>query len=441
MTSSNANAGMPPVAKPTSPETAVAPQPRTVLRAMLIVCALAGLGLSALLALMSADPGAGWASGLCSAGDGFGCGHALSSSAATVIGPFKATHLGLAYFGIHLLWYLIVGIPNRQGRSWQLLIVLIGVAGLFGSLTYTAIMIWRLPTICQFCLTVHVVNLAMVVLGMVAWFKPRIDVAPVARPTRGVALGTLGSGFGFAIFAVVAAVGYQNQQAAFRLQTLYMDVVNDAEYIVWDWSRQDRHEIAVSARDQQIGPTDAPHTLVVFSDFDCDKCAGFHGVAEKLVSGFAPDIRIVFKHYPVSQQCNPYVDRAFHPQACTSARVFIAAQRIADEQQVKDLANLLYQNRTHLYTHEYLVNAVGLDWSAIEKQMQTDQSIDAQLQGDIEMAHDMGVDGTPTFFLNGQRLSRWMITTPGPQIEPDYQATNKLWETLLGRAMTSKASN
>ena len=169
--------------------------------------------------------------------------------------------------------------------------------------------------------------------------------------------------------------------------------------------------------------------------------AGFHGVAEKLVSGFAPDIRIVFKHYPVSQQCNPYVDRAFHPQACTSARVFIAAQRIADEQQVKDLANLLYQNRTHLYTHEYLVNAVGLDWSAIEKQMQTNQSIDTQLQADIELAHDMGVDGTPTFFLNGQRLSRWMITTTGLQIEPDYQATNQLWETLLGRAMTSKASN
>jgi len=434
MNPSNANTGAPPVAKPTDPVNTVAPQARTVLRALLLLCALAGLGISALLALMSADPGAGWASGLCSAGDGFGCGHALSSSAATVIGPFKATHLGLAYFGIHLLWYLIVGIPNRQGRVWQLLMVLIGVAGLFGSLTYTAIMIWRLPTICQFCLAVHVVNLLMVVLGMFAWFKPRIDgAAAVARPTRGVALGTFGAGFGFAIFAVVAAVGYQNQQVAFRLQFLYMDIVNDAEYIVWDWSRQDQHEIAVGERDHQIGPVDARHTLVVFSDFDCDKCAGFHGVAEKLVSRFAPDIRVVYKHFPVSQKCNPHVERAFHPQACASARVFIAAQRIGSEQQVKDLANLLYQNRTHLYTHEYLVNAVGLDWPEIEKRIRDDKAVEHQLQGDIALANDMGVEGTPAFFLNGKRLSRWMITTTGAQISPDIQATNKLWETLLGR--------
>jgi len=441
MNPSNANTGAPPVAKPTDPVNAVAPQARTVLRALLLLCALAGLGLSALLALMSADPGAGWASGLCSAGDGFGCGHALSSSAATVIGPFKATHLGMAYFGLHLLWYLIVGIPNRRGRIWQLLMVLIGVAGLFGSLTYTAIMIWRLPTICQFCLAVHVVNLLMVLLGMVAWFKPRIDsAAAVARPTRGVALATLGAGFGFAIFAIVAAVGYQNQQAAFRLQALYMDVVNDAEYIVWDWSRQDQHEITVSARDHQIGPADAPHTLVVFSDFDCDKCAGFHGVAEKLVNGFSPDIRVVFKHYPVSQKCNPHVERAFHPQACASARVFIAAQRSANEQQVSDLANLLYQNRTHLYTHEYLVDAVGLDWSEIERRKKDDKTVEQQLLGDIELANEIGVEGTPTFFLNGKRLSRWMITTTGAQMSPDFEATNKLWESLLGRAIAGKAS-
>lgn len=412
---------------------------RAALRFMLVLCALAGFGLSALLAAMSADPGAGWASGICTAGDGFGCTHALNSQFARVVGPITATHLGLAYFGMHLLWYGVVGIPNRSGRTWQLLIALVGVAGLFASATYVAIMVWRLPTMCQFCLAVHAVNLIMVTLGVMAWFKPRIDgAASTARPTRGMALGTISAGLAMALFAVVAVVGYQNQQAAFRLQSLYLGVVNDIDYIVWDCARQAQHEIPVYESDHQLGPADAANTLVVFSDFECAKCAGFHANAARLAAGFAPDVRIVFKHYPVSQKCNPHVERAFHPTACDAARAAIAVQQVANEEQSLAFTNLLFKNSEQLYSIEYLVKAAGVDASAFAKAYEDEATIEAALNRDIEIAHRIGVIGTPTFFLNGKQLSRWMIQTTDARPQPDFAATTKLWERLLNRPLNGK---
>lgn len=421
---------------------------QSLLRILLIGLAIAGCGVTGLLAtrsLPSTTPESRHDMPLCTPSARVNCDYVLSSPWAKV-GPFPVASLGFVYFAALAAWFLLVGIPNRRGRFWHLVPLLLATAGGCGSLWFVYVMAVHLPVWCTWCLAVHVVN-ALLWLAVVAawpWLMRKVRVATgkaagAAEATEpvypsSVRAGVVLGGTASAVLMVLLASLVLTHQAAARLfQLKYLDATNNAAYIAWRHSESVRREIPIRPDDPSYGAAEAPFTLVVFSDFECANCAVFHHNVLRLVSQFPQRLRCVFKHFPVSARCNPHVGAGLHFFACEAARAAEAARACGSPKQTQQYYSLLHRVHSRFADQPYLglARSIGIDADAFAAAM-ADAASDRRVREDIELGHRLGVEGTPALFLNGRRLSTWRIVTRDAHPRMDVDKTLRLWERLLG---------
>lgn len=142
----------------------------------------------------------------------------------------------------------------------------------------------------------------------------------------------------------------------------------------------------------QRGPADAWVTIVEFADFECPYCRAEEPVLADIESTFGADVRLVFKSFPLT---------GIHPDAMASA---IAAQCAADQGRFWELHDLLF--RTALDDATLVADAeqvAGLDVAAWQA-CRGGSTAAARVAADVDLASELGVDGTPTLVVNGVTL-------------------------------------
>lgn len=376
----------------------------------------------------------------CKLTDGVDCSHVLASRWSK-IGFVPTAQIGIIYFACAAVWFIIIGIPNRRGRAWHLLPIALAGCGLIGSGVFLFIMS-RLPVWCTWCAAAHAANLAMFILAIVGWFVAAGEGE--AKPTGARVGAVVGTSAMVGVILLLGGAAYRQQQAAVQFQRLYVDIVNDVDYVIWRHAEAERFDIPVGDDDMTFGRADAPHTLVVFSDFECDACAHLHRESNifGLVASFPDSLRVVFKHYPVCRECNRHVDRDFHFYACDAATAAEAARRVAPRDTALAYWRLLYENRSRFdeNPYAYLAKEAKIDVSRFEEARRNEASRQ-RVETDIELAHRLGVEGTPTLFLDGRRLSQWRIVEKDRPAAIDRDASMRLWRTLLGVSAASQPAS
>ena len=153
--------------------------------------------------------------------------------------------------------------------------------------------------------------------------------------------------------------------------------------------------ISVSADDDPYhGPQNAPITIIEFSDFECPYCAHFHrDTLVPLLEKFPQQVRFVYRDFPLSN---------IHPNAQPAAE---AAQCAFAQGKFWEFHNGIFRNQSRLGNTLYLelVEELGLDEEAFEKCITSGRFAD-EVVGDLNAARDLGVTGTPTFFINGRPM-------------------------------------
>jgi len=141
----------------------------------------------------------------------------------------------------------------------------------------------------------------------------------------------------------------------------------------------------------------------------------------------------VSKHYPVSKQCNPHVGAGLHFFACDAAFAAEAARETGTAEQVRRYHRLLYENSVQFDQSPYVLLAeeAGIDRQGFSTSY-SGEAIHRRVAEDIELAHRLGVEGTPTIFLNNRKLEAWRIVTHDASPRMDVERTLELWERLLG---------
>jgi protein-disulfide isomerase len=140
-----------------------------------------------------------------------------------------------------------------------------------------------------------------------------------------------------------------------------------------------------------IGPADAAITIVEFSDYQCPYCQKWHDqVYEQLMAAYPGKIRLVYRNLPLTQ---------IHPQSMNSAE---AAMCAGDQNAFWKFHDKLFENSDALNDDIYgtIAADLGLDTTAFEKCM-NDHKHQAAIEEDMQFAIDLGVQSTPTFFVNG----------------------------------------
>ncbi len=137
------------------------------------------------------------------------------------------------------------------------------------------------------------------------------------------------------------------------------------------------------------GPASAPVTLVVFSDFECPYCAANQAALARARATFGDSLRVVFRHFPLG----------FHRRAQLAAEAGMAAAAQGKFWPFHDalLSKPGALGRAEL---EAAAREVGLDLPRFRAELEAHRHRDAVLL-DAASGGALGVDGTPTMFVNG----------------------------------------
>jgi protein-disulfide isomerase len=148
----------------------------------------------------------------------------------------------------------------------------------------------------------------------------------------------------------------------------------------------------LSDRDHILGPQRAKIELVEYGDFECSHCARAFIVVEQLRADLGDKLRFAYRHFPLAK---------IHPYARKAAE---AAEAAGAQGQFWEMHDLLFQRSPELENSQLLEYAADLALD-VEK-FQTDLTNDVYLphvEEDFDSGIRSGVNGTPTFFINGNR--------------------------------------
>ncbi len=148
--------------------------------------------------------------------------------------------------------------------------------------------------------------------------------------------------------------------------------------------------IAVPLGGAQRGPSTAKVTIVEFSDFQCPFCARVNPTLEQLLRDYPHDVRILFRHNPLP----------FHDHAALAAEAAVAAERQGKFWEMHDklFAEQSDLDRPALERHAL---QLGLDLTTFRAALDTHAG-QARVDDDLAVGRQLGVRGTPTFFIDGR---------------------------------------
>lgn len=146
------------------------------------------------------------------------------------------------------------------------------------------------------------------------------------------------------------------------------------------------------------GNTDAKVTLTEYADFQCPACAQFHPVLKSIYEEYSSQMAFEFKHFPLV---------SIHAFAVPAAK---AAEAAGQQGKFYEMHDKLFENQgvwsksptPQAYFSQY-AEELGLDVDLFKRHMRA-SLIEDHIQEQFDEAREKGLTGTPSFFLNGERL-------------------------------------
>ncbi|HNC99880.1 MAG TPA: thioredoxin domain-containing protein, partial [Myxococcota bacterium] len=158
------------------------------------------------------------------------------------------------------------------------------------------------------------------------------------------------------------------------------------------------------------GNPEAKFILVEWADFQCPHCAAMFPELKKVIEE-NPDVKLYYKHYPISQTCNHFVEWEGHKDSCRAAAASVCANA---QNAFWPLAEKMFKNQEYLGKDDlrFMVQQAGLDSVAFEACM-ADPATEAAVREDVEAGGLAQINGTPSIFLKGPFGDQWVKINGG----------------------------
>ena len=145
-------------------------------------------------------------------------------------------------------------------------------------------------------------------------------------------------------------------------------------------------------------PATAQATFVEFLDFECEACAAFYPYVEQLRADYGDRVEFVVRYFPLPSHFN-------------AERAARAVEAAAQQGRFKDMYSRMYEFQSSWGEQQIPMDAVfrgyavdlGLDMTAWDAAYQAPATVE-RVNADVADGRALGVQGTPTFFLDGERL-------------------------------------
>jgi protein-disulfide isomerase len=157
----------------------------------------------------------------------------------------------------------------------------------------------------------------------------------------------------------------------------------------------------IAASDHVYGNPESKVILFEYGDFQCSACGAAWPAVAEVKEKYKDQIAFVYRHFPLT---------AIHPNALSAATAAEAANK---QGKFYEMHDQLFANQkqwenagadTRGQIFESYAQAIGLNVDQF-KQDFTDASLREKIDYDLAIGQKLGVNSTPTFYLNGEQLS------------------------------------
>lgn len=149
---------------------------------------------------------------------------------------------------------------------------------------------------------------------------------------------------------------------------------------------------SVNKNDHIQGNSHAPLTLVEYGDYQCPYCGHAYPIIKQVQQELGDRVRFVYRNFPLSEA---------HPDAFKAA---VAAEAAALQNRFWEMHDVLFENQSALSWNDLFIYAqsIDLDMQQFEADVQKG-SVTGKVEADFESGVRSGVNGTPSFFINGKK--------------------------------------
>jgi uncharacterized membrane protein/protein-disulfide isomerase len=409
--------------KPSSRTIEVTPEPARRSVRWLVIAAIAGLGFSAASTWVHSrilhDPF--YSSSICDISATFSCTQAYTSRFGSVAG-IPIALVGVLYFTAILVMIVLCQRSTTARQNIYGYVFALSTLGLAGVLYLGYASFFVLKTICVLCAGTYAAVIALFVISGAAERSPMTSLPRRASRDMATLIRTpaaLASALSFIAAAIVAVTMFPgsavsasvpaNENAQAGGNSPATSVPPPQQQLTPDQLRELDQFLGAQQRVQIPGTagSGAAVTIVKFNDYQCPPCGityrEYKPVLARLQQEHPGKITFVTKDFPLDQECNSLQGVGFlHPSACEAA----AAVRMARQRGRADsMEEWLFANQPAL-TPEGVKQAVSTVAGVTDFDAHYGEVLNA-VRGEIAQGLQLGVRGTPTFFLNGIRLPIW----------------------------------
>jgi protein-disulfide isomerase len=162
------------------------------------------------------------------------------------------------------------------------------------------------------------------------------------------------------------------------------------------------------------GDANAAVTVIEFTDFQCSACGAMYPIVEDILKSYGNRVRFVIRDFPLT---------TLHPNAFRAAQAASAANA---QGKFWEYIDILFRNQSTLDSDSLKKYAaqIGLDRKRFDPELESGK-YDADIRRDIEDGEMYGVEGTPTFFINGVMLTELGGDALRAAIEKAFARTKK----------------
>lgn len=151
---------------------------------------------------------------------------------------------------------------------------------------------------------------------------------------------------------------------------------------------------SVSKNDHIQGNPNAELVIVEYGDYQCPYCGAAYPVLKELMNEFGNQIQFVFRNFPLSEM---------HQYAKPAA---IAAEAANLQGKFWEMHDAIYENQQYLSENLFLEIAEQLHLNTAQfKQDISSSELEEKVDSDFESGVISGVNGTPSFFVNGKKFN------------------------------------
>lgn len=155
--------------------------------------------------------------------------------------------------------------------------------------------------------------------------------------------------------------------------------------------------VDLSASDWVRGNRQAKLILLEYGDFQCPACGSYYLILKELEKQYGDKLGVAFRHFPLP----------FHKNAQAAA---LAAEAAGNQGKFFEMHDLLYENQSEWSESDQarsiftsFATSLGLDLKQFSSDLDS-KEVAAKIEQSYRSGIDLGVQGTPTFFLNGKLL-------------------------------------